>query len=159
MNQKNNPIKYCRKCGVELIIEINWTEGMKKYFHYICSPCHTIETLTIHNKKCNDENYKLKRRIDYNKSNKKRNKQLKERIVNAYGGKCACCGESNIEFLSIDHINGKGNEHRRLLKTKGGTSFYHWLEKNNFPKDNFRLLCMNCNTSIGHYGYCPHQKS
>ena len=27
-----------------------------------------------------------------------------------------------------------------------------------FPKDKYRLLCHNCNQSMGWYGYCPHQK-
>lgn len=28
---------------------------------------------------------------------------------------CACCGEKNIEFLTIDHIDGGGHTHRKLL--------------------------------------------
>ena len=31
----------------------------------------------------------------------------KERIIEAYGGKCECCGESIFEFLTIDHRNGR----------------------------------------------------
>jgi hypothetical protein len=26
-----------------------------------------------------------------------------------------------------------------------------------YPKDNFQLLCMNCNFAKGHRGECPHQ--
>lgn len=32
-----------------------------------------------------------------------------------------------------------------------------WLKKNNYPPG-FRVLCMNCNFSLGMRGYCPHQK-
>src|SRR5258708_37086796 len=30
--------------------------------------------------------------------------------LNAYGGKCECCGEERFEFLAIDHIGGGGNK-------------------------------------------------
>src|SRR3989304_6254325 len=47
--------------------------------------------------------------------------------------KCACCGDGNIEFLTIDHINGGGAKHRRELGggkiAHGGGSFYTWLVK------------------------------
>ena len=67
---------------------------------------------------------------------------------------CACCGETKVHFLTIDHINGGGHKH---LRTIGG-NLYIWLRKNNYPLG-FRVLCMNCNFAIGHYGFCPHQVS
>ena len=70
---------------------------------------------------------------------------------------CECCGENNIEFLTIDHVNGGGTQHRRQLRENGMT-IYRWLIKNNFPPG-YRVLCMNCNTSIGFYGYCPHKQT
>lgn len=86
-----------------------------------------------------------------------RNK-IKIEIITHYGGKCACCGEARIEFLSIDHIDGGGMKHLRSLGFKqGGTQFYCWLRRENYPKG-FRVLCFNCNRSYGMYGYCPHQK-
>ena len=66
---------------------------------------------------------------------------------------CACCGESRIEFLAVDHINGDGAEHRK----KYPGNMFVWLIKNNFP-DGFQILCHNCNLSRGFYGYCPHEK-
>jgi protein-arginine kinase activator protein McsA len=84
-----------------------------------------------------------------------RRRALREEVLKEYGYKCACCGESREEFLAIDHINGGGNTHRRLLRSHDG--LYRYLKKNGFPKDNFRLLCHNCNMAIGIYGYCPHQ--
>jgi hypothetical protein len=69
---------------------------------------------------------------------------------------CCCCGEKHFEFLAIDHINGGGNKHRKQLGLKsGGASFYRWLIKNHFPAG-YRVLCVNCNFSLGAYGYCPH---
>lgn len=70
-----------------------------------------------------------------------------------YGGKCDCCGESNKEFLAFDHINGDGNKHRKQENIK---NLAKWLRQNKYPKG-FRVLCHNCNFSIGAYGYCPHQ--
>lgn len=84
-----------------------------------------------------------------------RGKQLKQDIVDAYGGKCECCGEDNIKFLTIDHINNDGKAHRQEIN--GNT--YFWLKKNNYPKDNFRLLCYNCNIGRAkNGGICPHEE-
>jgi len=41
------------------------------------------------------------------------NRRLKLRVYEAYGNRCVCCGESNLGFLSIDHINGGGRAHRQ----------------------------------------------
>jgi hypothetical protein len=74
-----------------------------------------------------------------------------------YGGnppKCACCGETKIEFLSFDHINGGGLKHLRQI---GRGNLMLWIRKNNYPKG-FQILCHNCNFAKGHYGKCPHQK-
>lgn len=73
---------------------------------------------------------------------------------------CACCGEVALEFLSMDHINGDGAEHRRAMSPntkKGYGRIYHWLKKNEFP-DGFRVLCFNCNMARGIFGYCPHER-
>lgn len=73
--------------------------------------------------------------------------------IEAYGGKCACCGESRYEFLCIDHMNGNGNKHRQQV----GNKICRWLIAQNFPTG-FRVLCHNCNQALGHYGFCPHEK-
>jgi hypothetical protein len=85
--------------------------------------------------------------------------RLKKEILTHYSlekvPKCACCGEMNIEFLSIDHIYGGGKKHYEEIGGLG--SLYGWLKRNNYP-EGFRVLCMNCNFSLGHFGYCPHQE-
>lgn len=75
-------------------------------------------------------------------------------VLSAYGDRCTCCGEDRPQFLTIDHIDSSGAAHRRVIQ--GGSGFYRWLRKHGFPKDNFQLLCFNCNLSKGHYGACPH---
>jgi len=67
---------------------------------------------------------------------------------------CSCCGEALLELLTIDHINGGGNKHKKEFKIN---SLSRWLQRNNYP-DGYRVLCMNCNTSFGNYGYCPHHQ-
>ncbi len=69
---------------------------------------------------------------------------------------CACCREANLEFLQIDHINGGGTAHIKELFRQGMT-FYRWLHGEGYP-EGFRVLCSNCNFSLGHYGYCPHER-
>jgi hypothetical protein len=64
---------------------------------------------------------------------------------------CACCDETHLEFLSIDHIHGGGNRDKKIHRS----NFYRWLKKLGFP-EGFRVLCHNCNQSLGAYGYCPH---
>ena len=80
--------------------------------------------------------------------------RLKSEIVQAYGGKCVCCGESNPGFLTIDHIFNDGQEDR--AKNGSGQTFYTYLRNSGFPKDRYRLMCMNCNWARRN-GVCPHE--
>jgi hypothetical protein len=79
----------------------------------------------------------------------------KQRVMTYYGGMCVCCFATEIEFLTIDHIGGGGQRHRRTIHRKGGEEFYRWLSQHGFPKG-YQVLCFNCNTAKGFYGYCPH---
>lgn len=82
--------------------------------------------------------------------------RLREQAFKIYGTFCHCCGESQREFLQIDHIKGGGKEHREEL-VQNHTWIFVWFKKNNYPKG-FQTLCCNCNWSKGIWGYCPHQK-
>lgn len=89
---------------------------------------------------------------------KKYRKSMRIAALIRYGGEtpvCACCGESVIEFLGIDHINGQGTVHRKQMR-KEGLSPYLWLRKHGYPSG-FRVLCHNCNMAKGFYGACPHE--
>jgi hypothetical protein len=73
---------------------------------------------------------------------------------------CACCGEKEIKFLCLDHINNDGAEHRRQISGGGsgrGAGVYAWSVKNNYPPI-FQVLCYNCNCAKGFYGECPHKQ-
>lgn len=69
--------------------------------------------------------------------------------------KCSCCSENKVEFLTIDHIDRKGIKYGKNKDLKTIQQFFLWLIHNNFP-EGYRVLCYNCNCSLGHYGYCPH---
>ena len=58
---------------------------------------------------------------------------------------CAHCGLTNIEALTIDHINDNGAAHRRKIGHHA-THFYRWLHNNDYP-DGFQVLCYNCNST------------
>ena len=78
----------------------------------------------------------------------------REIVLNHYGNKCACCGETTKEFLEVDHINNDGGRHRRT--DKEARRITHWLIKNNFPPG-FQILCSNCNRAKRIYKICPHK--
>jgi len=98
------------------------------------------------------------KREELKKRAQKRNQERRKTVLIHYSGdspKCACCGESHLGFLCIDHVDGGGNKHRKKLnrKTHG---FWRWLIEQNFP-NGYRVLCHNCNFAIGAYDRCPHE--
>lgn len=85
--------------------------------------------------------------------------RYKTLVFDHYGRECACCGETEPEFLSIDHMDGGGKKHRKVIG-QSSREFYKWLIDNNFPP-NFQTLCMNCNHAKGRNGgdgLCPHER-
>ncbi len=86
-------------------------------------------------------------------------RKVKREVMDAYGGVCQCCGEARIEFLTLDHINQDGAEHRRNTDPNTsctGYNFYLRLRREGFPDWGLQVLCANCNTAKGAYGECPH---
>ena len=83
-----------------------------------------------------------------------RNHGLRKAALDAYGGRCNCCGEARFEFLAIDHIGGGGLAHRKQINR---ATLSLWLKQQGYP-DGFRVLCHNCNLALGFYGACPHGK-
>jgi len=84
--------------------------------------------------------------------------KLRRLVLVAYSGEspsCACCGETHVEFLEIDHINNDGAMHRQTVGS-GSTRTLRWLRDNGFPAG-FQILCRNCNQAKHVYGVCPHQ--
>lgn len=102
-----------------------------------------------------DRTYKRTNAEELLERNRRARRKRRAEVIARYGGKCACCGEDHLEFLAIDHVNGGGTAHRREVGK--GDVFYKWLKAAGYPTEGYRVLCHNCNLSLGFYGYCPHQ--
>lgn len=89
---------------------------------------------------------------------KKYRTRLWRETVAAYGGKCVCCDENEPAFLTLDHINSDGAEHRSEIFGRNVGSMFEWAYANGFP-DNLQLLCWNCNCARYYRGdgICPHE--
>jgi hypothetical protein len=102
--------------------------------------------------------YRLINSKRISEKNKKSYQYLRSNVISHYSNNmmiCMCpgCNENHLDFLTIDHIDNNGSEHRKQLGNVGGTGLYKWLIKNNFPTG-FQVLCMNCNFSKGKHGKC-----
>ena len=82
--------------------------------------------------------------------------KLRDQAFAAYGGYvCVCCGETQPLFLSLDHVDGGGAGHRKLLG--GGNVVFADLRRKGFPSG-FQVLCRNCNGGkYANGGVCPHR--
>lgn len=82
----------------------------------------------------------------------------RKRVIEYYGGKCVCCGETNIKFLTLDHTNGDGFMDRKLMR---GQHIEAWVERNEYP-EGFQILCYNCNCgrqyNTDNPGICTHKE-
>ena len=138
--------KVCVSCGemkplshFKLRAKPSATTGKRELDSW-CRECYRVSSLI----------YRVK---DIDKARKGVNRRLSEKrlqVLRHFGGgkvACAACGESRVDCLSIDHINGGGNKHRRWLLSKGiqpqGYSYYKWLLENGSTAD-YQVLCMNC---------------
>lgn len=87
--------------------------------------------------------------------NRDTHRRLREEVLAHYGGRCACCGEAQYEFLALDHLDGGGAADRRAAAGQN-KHLWRWVKHQGLPAG-FRVLCHNCNMAIGFYGHCPHQ--
>lgn len=90
------------------------------------------------------------------------NRRRKERVVSKYGGRCACCGETDVDILQIDHLNRDGNKERSALgegrDAVGSGRLYSVLDKSDILLSQYQILCCNCNQARHIYGVCPHER-
>jgi hypothetical protein len=81
------------------------------------------------------------------------NARLKLALLDAFGCKCACCGETQPQFLTLEHIVPVG--HRK--QSKQCMTLLRDARRDKFDPTRYELLCMNCNAAKGFYGQCPHR--
>lgn len=167
--------KLCSKCGIEKSLNNFYYDKSKTdKRHPECKSCFNQrmkETRKMsafkfrfnpyqkewHRTYRRTEKYKKWRRVELTKQSIKA-RELKREIVNHYGGKCACCGITEIAFLTIDHINNDGYKLRQANGQRlSGYFFYKKIIKENYPND-LQILCFNCNIARQHNGgVCPHK--
>lgn len=84
----------------------------------------------------------------------KRKNEVISQILTVYGARCACCGEAEPKFLTIDHVNGGGEKHRKEI---GRYRVLTEIIRAGFPSD-YQILCWNCNCGKSRNGgVCPHK--
>ena len=82
--------------------------------------------------------------------NLRHRERYKLETLTHYGkdGRLECCWKgcqiSDIDMLTLDHINDDGQEHRNTSGTRrlSGDALYIWARKNSYP-DIFQTLCSN----------------
>ncbi len=152
MSEIDEIIKNCKTCEQD------------KSIHDFHKDRHSSDGLSRRCKECKRKSwpaYYKKHREKLLLRAEERQKRLKARVIEHYSNGtdlCICCDENIVEFLTIDHIDNDGGEHRQKLNggNRGGSWFYVWLIKNNFP-EGFQVLCMNCNWGKRNSGTCPHK--
>lgn len=150
----SNQTKFCPKCHIIKPITDFYAN---KNHQNKCRECYHLQNKEWYNrnriKRCKQTILWGKRNKDKRHTYDKRAKQkLRITVLTHYGNnKCACtqCGETRLPCLSIDHINGGGNKHRKSFLSNSGQAIYRWLFKENYPLG-FRTLCMNCQF-VNHY--------
>jgi ribosomal protein L37E len=78
------------------------------------------------------------------------------KILEHYGNKCTCCGETNSKYLQIDHINNDGNVQRKAEPNVRGSRLLKRYIKNGYPTD-LQVLCANCHFAKSFYGGCTEE--
>ena len=158
---------WCKK--YKLLSEFREDKKMKCGLNSHCKDCERLRGREYRRKfyQANKEKVKaINKKWNQEHKEQVRAQQLRARrklrliILTHYSGgdvKCACCGEKEIKFLCIDHIDNNGAEERRKMKSgKTGHPFYSKLKREGFPKG-YQVLCYNCNMAKSFYGECPHK--
>lgn len=172
MNDSKLKIKFCIGCRRNKSVdEFSPNSGHKDGLQSRCNLCRRKKYVPVNRKRRrflynHDEDYRKRSRAaaekyrrnnrkKYLEASRKRKSRIRLEVIRKYGNKCRCCGETQIEFLTIDHILNDGalERHRR-----GGTSsIYIRLYSKPVDRRRYQVLCFNCNCSKGAYGYCPHK--
>lgn len=148
-------MKVCSKCSLQKEESEFYFRLTKGYFNAECKVCTRKHTKAYYVK-----NRESIRKVE-NALNRARRKVLRSAVLEAYGGPvCACCGEREEAFLTLDHIENNGAAERLKIagrRNAAGIHTYMWLLKHGFPPG-YQVLCMNCNFGKRmNNGVCPHR--
>lgn len=174
-NQQPSSHRVCRKCEVTKPLEdfaLVYAKNSRgqNYRQHTCKDCAKVEhAARMRKARAENRDKYIGHQREHRQRHTERVRQQrresgyrrKMRVLNAYGGpKCACCGETILSALTIDHINNDGAKHRNELNGGHGreksVEIYVWLEANGYPPG-FQVLCYNCNISKHRNGgVCEH---
>lgn len=132
---------------------------------------HDLERMKT-NYNLNKEERNLANKQRWNRNKEQYNKQqresfpeklrlIKTEVLTHYGnGKlaCVCCGEDELVFLTLDHINGREAGDRGWNRNKKvGRVLWAWCKKQGYP-EGYQTSCWNCNSGRQiNKGICPHK--
>lgn len=146
--------KVCTECGISRKVADFSRQTKTSYRFPVCKRCDTKHTI--------EKNRQRPQVVS--RRRKLHTAKTKSEAYLAYGGAhCACCGETELTFLTLDHIENDGAEWRRA--TFGGNggrgcgiNTYMWCKRNKYPPI-FQVLCWNCQQGKRYNGgTCPHQR-
>lgn len=80
---------------------------------------------------------------------------IKQRFLQLYGSKCACCGEAIEAFLTLDHIHDDGKDHRAMFKGASQRVMQDAVDNPDFNR--YQILCWNCQMAKRYHEICPHK--
>lgn len=147
----------CTKCGAEKPEEDFPTYRDNRFDRvYRSTQCRNCYRTRINESKRLRWESNPKYRIADRERQKLRLMALRSEFLVAYGGECICCGETEDVFLTLEHMALDGARHRR--EVGGGHKTYADLKKRGWPKNEYTILCANCNMAKAKYGICPHQQ-
>lgn len=105
-------------------------------------------------KRLNEQAKSPKRRAKERERLKRHRSELRQRVYSGYGNQCNCCGEQNLTFLTIDHVNGQAGKPKEFKQI--GIQMFRKIIKEDFPST-YQVLCFNCNCGrFRNGGVCPH---
>jgi len=122
----------------------------------MCATCYQRDWKKKHPKRTSlhAKTYYQRNKADFMRKTVARNKRRRAEMIQTLGGECACCGETELMFLCLDHIKGGG---RREYTKRGGTAgVWKRAIRDGLDRLKYRVLCWNCNAALGLYGRCSH---
>lgn len=140
-------MKTCKDCGqTKPLSEFGKKATCRDGHDTLCRPCKNAALKAW--RAANREH-----RNAWHVQNRRKRKAV---VMERLGGRCVCCGETELVFLTIDHVEGGGTAERRTRKEA-----YTWerVKKEGYPEGRYQVLCWNCNAAK-HFDPlgCPHQR-
>jgi hypothetical protein len=150
--------KTCTKCGHSGPLDDFYEKKSGK--HGRAAECRSCTGKRTNSRYYGPKNAEIKRQG--NQYGRGKTQLMKDKVFQHYGGwKCACCGEMEKLFLTLDHVNNDGGEFRKAHFGKQGAAgmvTYRWLITHGFV-EGLQVLCANCQHGKRlNNGVCPHQE-